>query len=118
MIAATGSLVAFATAPGALAADGQGRNGIYTKHLLASLREPDTEILRVFQRTRAAVVRETGGRQTPWESTSLPGEFHFRPSGAGQACSTGAPVRPRRGSARRWPAPTSTRCSTSRRPSE
>ncbi len=84
VIAASGSLVAFATAPGALAADGQGRNGIYTKHLLASLLEPDTEILRVFQRTRAAVVRETGGRQTPWESTSLLGEFHFRPSDAGR----------------------------------
>ena len=78
--AATGSLVAFATAPGSLAADGEGRNGMYTKHLLASLRQPDTDILKVFQRTRAAVVRETGGRQTPWEATSLLGEFHFRPT--------------------------------------
>ena len=78
--AATGSLVAFATAPGALAADGEGRNGMYTKHLLASLRQPDTDILKVFQRTRAAVVRETGGRQTPWGATSLLGEFHFRPT--------------------------------------
>jgi uncharacterized caspase-like protein len=79
--ATTGSLVAFATAPGSLAADGSGRNGIYSKHLLASLAESDSEILRVFQRTRAAVVRETGGRQTPWESTSLLGEFHFRSRG-------------------------------------
>ncbi len=76
-----GSLVAFATAPGELAADGTGRNGMYTKHLLASLREADTEILKVFQRTRAGVVRETAGRQTPWESTSLLGEFHFRARG-------------------------------------
>jgi Caspase domain len=51
--ATSGSLVAFATAPGALAADGTGRNGIYTKHLLASLREVDSEIAKVFQRTRA-----------------------------------------------------------------
>ena len=79
MTAATGSLVAFATAPGSVAADGNGRNGIYTKHLLASLREADTDILKVFQRTRARVVKETGGKQTPWESTSLVGDFYFQP---------------------------------------
>lgn len=75
---ASGSFVAFATAPGSVAADGQGRNGLYTKHLLESLRQPDTEIQHVFQRARAGVVRETGGRQTPWEATSLLGEFRFR----------------------------------------
>lgn len=78
MTAATGSLVAFATAPGSVAGDGTGRNGTYTKHLLASLREADTDVLKVFQRTRAAVVKETEGKQTPWESTSLTGDFHFR----------------------------------------
>jgi hypothetical protein len=80
MNAATGSIVAFSTAPGSVAADGAGRNGIYTKHLLASMREGDPDILKVFQRTRAAVVKETGGRQTPWESTSLVGDFYFRTS--------------------------------------
>jgi len=89
--AATGSLVAFATAPGSLAADGEGRNGMYTKHLLASLRQPDTDILKVFQRTRAAVVRETGGRQTPWEATSLLGEFHFRPTSDTATSAVAAP---------------------------
>ena len=79
MTAATGSLVAFATAPGSVAADGAGRNGIYTKYLLESLRQKDTDILKVFQRTRAGVVKETGGKQTPWESTSLIGDFYFQP---------------------------------------
>jgi uncharacterized caspase-like protein/TRAP-type C4-dicarboxylate transport system substrate-binding protein len=79
MTAATGSLIAFATAPGSVAADGSGRNGTYTKHLLASLRADDTDVLKVFQRVRANVVKETGGRQTPWESTSLIGDFYFRP---------------------------------------
>lgn len=83
MNAATGSLIAFATAPGSVAADGVGRNGIYTKHLLASLAQLDTDILKVFQRTRAAVVKETGGKQTPWESTSLIGDFYFRPQTGG-----------------------------------
>lgn len=80
MNAATGSLIAFATAPGSVAADGAGRNGIYTKHLLQNLRHADTDVLKVFQRTRAGVVSETGGAQTPWESTSLVGDFHFRTS--------------------------------------
>jgi uncharacterized caspase-like protein len=79
MSAATGSVIAFATAPGSVAADGSGRNGTYTKHLLANLGHPDSDLLKVFQRTRAGVVRETGGKQTPWESTSLVGDFHFRP---------------------------------------
>ena len=65
MSAATGSVIAYATAPGSVAADGQGRNGVYTKHLLASLAQSNTDILKVFQRTRAEVVKETGGKQTP-----------------------------------------------------
>ena len=93
MTAVTGSVVAFSTAPGSLAADGDGRNGMYTKHLLASLRHPDSDILKVFQRTRAAVVRETGGRQIPWEATSLLGDFHFRaPAGATRQAGAAAPV--------------------------
>lgn len=79
MQAGSGMVIAFATAPGSQASDGgRDRNGLYTKHLLSNLEEKDTDILKVFQRTRAAVVRETRGRQIPWESTSLIGDFHFR----------------------------------------
>lgn len=76
--AASGMLVAYATAPGSVAADGTGRNGIYTKHLLKNLKEGDSDILKVFQRVRAGVVTETGGQQVPWESTSLTGDFYFK----------------------------------------
>lgn len=81
--AATGTLIAYATAPGGVAADGEGRNGIYTKHLIESIRETDGDILRVFQRVRTGVFKETEGKQTPWESISLVGDFYFR---------TGTPV--------------------------
>ena len=94
MTAVSGSVVAFATAPGSLAADGEGRNGMYTRHLLESLRNPDSEILKVFQRTRAAVVRDTAGRQTPWEATSLLGEFHFRAPAAALQAANAAPAAP------------------------
>lgn len=86
--AAKGTLIAYATAPGSVAADGSGRNGIYTKNLLTSLRLPDSDIARVFARTRAAVARETNGLQIPWESTSLIGDFYFNPRQAPDATAT------------------------------
>ena len=72
-----GSFVAFATAPGSVAADGSGRNGLFTSHLLTSLRNPDSDIDRVFTRVAAAVARESGNKQVPWKSSSLTGEFCF-----------------------------------------
>ncbi len=89
MNAPAGSFVGFATAPGQVAADGSGRNGLYTKHLLANLKEGDTDIDRVFTRVTAAVSKETGNKQVPWKSSSLTGDFHFRPS-AGAAHSASA----------------------------
>jgi uncharacterized caspase-like protein len=77
MEAARGTLIAFATAPGSVAQDGPGRNGTYTKHLLASLREPDTDVERVFKRVAQGVSRETAGSQVPWVSSSLTGDFYF-----------------------------------------
>ena len=89
--AASGMLIAYATAPGSVASDGEGRNGIYTKHLLKNLKEGDSDILKVFQRVRTSVVGETAGRQTPWESTSLVGDFFFR-SGQGAQVASLVPV--------------------------
>lgn len=76
--AATGTLIAYATSPGSVASDGSGRNGIYTKHLIKNIEETSGDILRVFQNVRTSVVEETGGKQTPWESISLVGDFYFK----------------------------------------
>jgi hypothetical protein len=72
-----GSFVAFATAPGAVTADGSGKNGVYTEHLLRNITEPGLRIEDVFKRTRFGVRQETGGRQVPWENTSLEEDFYF-----------------------------------------
>jgi uncharacterized caspase-like protein len=73
------TLIAFATAPGSVALDGVGgRNGVYTKHLLESLLNPESDVERVFKRVRKAVYQETSGRQIPWESSSLIGDFTFQ----------------------------------------
>lgn len=73
-----GTLLAFSTAPGSVAADGKGNNGIYTKYLLANIERPDLSIEEVFKQVRIGVVNETNGKQTPWESSSLMGDFHFQ----------------------------------------
>jgi tetratricopeptide (TPR) repeat protein len=75
--APTGSLIAFATAPGAVASDGKGANGLYTQHLLANIERPGTPIEEVFKRVRLGVRLDSNGTQVPWESTSLEADFSF-----------------------------------------
>ncbi|MEP7157360.1 MAG: caspase family protein [Betaproteobacteria bacterium] len=70
-----GTVVAFSTAPGSVAADGNGRNGLYTKFLLAHLTQPGVRIEDAFKQVRVAVRSESNNRQTPWESTSLENEL-------------------------------------------
>lgn len=75
--APSGTLLAYATAPGDVAADGNGRNGIYTKHLLKYLEKPDLSIEALFKKVRQGVILETNKAQVPWESSSLVSEFYF-----------------------------------------
>lgn len=80
-----GTLVAYATAPGALAADDPAdEHSPYTRHLAVHLRTPGLPIEWVFKRTRSAVLHETAGRQVPWESSSLTGELCL--AGAPDSC--------------------------------
>jgi len=77
MDAPSGSLIIYATAPGSVAADGSGRNGIFTKNFLGHVRDPDLEIGQMLKRVRAGVQKDTNGKQVPWESSSLVGDFYF-----------------------------------------
>jgi hypothetical protein len=78
MEAPVGTLVAFATSPGAVASDGGGQNGLYTQHLLTAMRQNGSKVEDVFKQVRANVRRDSQGQQVPWESTSLEGDFYFR----------------------------------------
>lgn len=89
MDAPSGSLVAFSTAPGTEALDGIGRNGLYTKHLMANAKVPGLTVEQIFKRTREAVEVESekiaGKRQSPREESSLKGaDMYFVPPPAGQ----------------------------------
>jgi len=88
MDAPSGSIIAYATAPGQVALDGDGEHGIYTKHLLDAMRVPGLPIEQVFKRVRIGVRRETGGQQTPWEESSLTSDFIFTPGGGSKGTGT------------------------------
>jgi hypothetical protein len=79
MQAAQGSLIAYATAPGEVATDGTDRNGVYTKYLLKHIATRGQSIEEMFKKVRMDVVAATKGKQTPWESSSLVGDFSFAP---------------------------------------
>jgi len=77
--APSGTFLAYATAPGNVAEDGDatGGNGLYTQFLLQELQKPVTKIEDVFKRVRLNVRKQSQGRQIPWESTSLEDDFFF-----------------------------------------
>ena len=73
------TLIAFATAPGRVAQDGDGRNSPYTTKLVESMQRTGLTIGQVFRQVRADVVEQTNGEQIPWESSSLINDFYFKP---------------------------------------
>lgn len=76
--APSGTLIAYATSPGSVANDGPGDNGVYTGELMRAMRQPGLKIEDVFKQVRSAVREATRGKQIPWESSSLEGDFYFR----------------------------------------
>lgn len=77
--APSGTFLAYATAPGNVAEDGDAKsaNGLYTQFLLEELKKPTAKIEDVFKRVRLNVRKQSQGRQIPWESTSLEDDFFF-----------------------------------------
>ena len=73
------TFLAYATAPGNVAEDGDEKsgNGLYTQYLLQELKRPTAKIEDVFKRVRLNVRKQSQGRQIPWESTSLEDDFFF-----------------------------------------
>ncbi|MBI3452468.1 MAG: caspase family protein [Rhodospirillales bacterium] len=92
--APTGTLIAYATAPGKVAADGEGENGLYTQELLGALRLPGLKIEDVFKRVRVAVMQKSNESQIPWEASSLTGDFYFSPGAAASVASLTGPAAP------------------------
>lgn len=83
MQAASGTLIAYATAPGDVAADGSGANSPYSAALAVAMRQPGLQVEQMFKRVRVSVQHQTKDAQTPWESSSLTGDFYFVPGSGG-----------------------------------
>ena len=80
--APVGTIVAFATSPGKTASDGVGDNGLYTQELIKAIRTPGLALEQLLKRVRVNVLRESNRKQSPWENSSLTGDFYFYPDDA------------------------------------
>jgi uncharacterized caspase-like protein len=81
--APSGSLLAFSTAPGRVAADASGasaQSGLYAEHLVRELSVRATRLEDALKRVRLAVRIASKGAQVPWESTSLEGDVFLFPA--------------------------------------
>lgn len=76
-VAPTGSIIAFSTAPGRTASDGDGNNGLYTQELISAMKIPGLTLEEVFKTVRIRVSSLSRGEQIPWENSSLMGDFFF-----------------------------------------
>ncbi|WP_375313645.1 caspase family protein [Bradyrhizobium sp. A5] len=72
-----GTLIAFATAPGQVALDGEGANSPFSAALSRHLGTPGLEVQQMLTRVRAEVVSGTKSKQVPWSNSSLLGEVYL-----------------------------------------
>ena len=80
--AGVGTLIAFATQPGNVALDGDGRNSPFTGALLRYIESPGLDLGGVMIEVRNTVLAHTGGTQVPWEHSSLTGRVYFSEAAA------------------------------------
>ena len=97
MYAPAETLIAYATEPGSVAADGVGaRNSPYAKALIDAIQKPGVRLVDVFRDARLTVIEETQRQQTPWQSDNLTADaFYFLPPEPTRL----AAVRPNKGGA-------------------
>jgi hypothetical protein len=80
-----GQLIAFATQPDRVAADGEGPDSPFTTALIAHLADRDAEIRTVLTRVRIDVAKATQNQQIPEVSDSLLSEVYLAPTSASAA---------------------------------
>ena len=66
-----GTIIAYATSPGMVAADGAGANSPFTAALIGAMKVPGIEIEQMFKQTGRLVLETTGKKQQPWVNSSF-----------------------------------------------
>ena len=74
-----GSFIAYSTAPGDVAADGNAENSPYTRAVAEAIQKPGVALEEVFRDVRSRVMAVTNQKQVPWDSSSLTAPFYFIP---------------------------------------
>jgi TPR repeat protein len=77
MDAPRGTMIAYATSPGDVAADGKGRNSPYSLALSKAMLKPNLSANAMFIEARNQVMQATGDKQVPWEEGGLTSQFYF-----------------------------------------
>lgn len=90
----TGTLIAFATAPGKVALDGQGDNSPFTQGLVKHLKTPGLEVRQLLTRVRKDVSDATRGQQIPWDNSSLLGDVYLASLPVARPATPAAPPPP------------------------
>ncbi len=78
----SGMLIAYATDPGRVAADGDGQDSPFTSALLKYIATPGLDVRQMLTRVRFDVLRATNPKQRPWTTESLDSDFYFVPTAA------------------------------------
>src|SRR5262245_36441894 len=71
--------ISYATAANSTAADGNERNGLFTGELLGQIDRPGLTLQEVFMNVRAGVLTKSGGKQVPFDYSSMVEKFYFVP---------------------------------------
>ncbi len=78
----TGTLVLYATEPGKVASDGDGRNGLFTEALLNQIKKPNLEYDQMVRAVSADVWQKLNKQQLPWKEGNSLQDFYFVKGGA------------------------------------
>jgi Caspase domain len=74
------TIIAYATAPGHVANDGEGRNSPFAAALIRRIKEPGLEITTMFRRVTNDVYDQTSGKQRPEITSSLRTDYVLNPT--------------------------------------
>lgn len=89
-----GTLIQYATRPGAVADDGAGRHGVFTAAFLAEVGAAGVPVEQMLKRIARRVKTESAGRQEPWFEGNIDGDFYFGGTGDTRGGQTAAVARP------------------------
>ena len=81
MDAPPGTKIIYATRPGDVAKDGDGRNSPFTESLARRIKSADKELEQVIRSVYLDVYKNTGGRQSPWAEGILVKDVYLASSG-------------------------------------